>query len=149
MKYKEQEKIIVWLDNCGAQNKNWALMTFLVFIVNSPMTSMKEIYFKYFTSGHTYMSADSFHHQVELRIKANGTVNDYYEFISYVQSAKSGQVEVKDMQFSNFFAWKDYQSAAKLKRNTGFRFKNMVVIRAERGAQMLFYKSTHDSSEEF
>lgn len=32
---RDQEKITIWLDNCTAQNKNWALFSFFVHIVNS------------------------------------------------------------------------------------------------------------------
>lgn len=56
--------IVLWLDNCASQNKNWALLSFLVFIVNSNFIEATQIQLNYFEPGHTFMSADNFHHQV-------------------------------------------------------------------------------------
>jgi len=53
-----------WLDNCASQNKTWCLFSFLVHVVNS-----YEIIIYYFELGHTFMSANSFHHQVEMVLK--------------------------------------------------------------------------------
>ena len=53
---------IFWLDNCSGQTKNWYLHTTLVHEVNSENNSTKTITLKYFEHGHTFMSADSFHH---------------------------------------------------------------------------------------
>ena len=74
------------------QRKNWCLFTFLVFIINSPLTKTEKIVFKYFQWGHTFMSADLFHHQMELSIKQ---VHELHDFSSRVQATKSGSVEVK------------------------------------------------------
>lgn len=144
---KQQEdcdSIIIWLDNCSAQNKNWCFMAFLVYIVNSTeCPNLNSITMKYFEPGHTFMSADSFHHQVELAMKRMGIINDFFDFLSCVNSARSGNVEVKDMSTSDFFDWKDLKSTTKLKRNTELRFKNMVSIKAERGSYVLYFKTEH------
>lgn len=65
MRYKHVDQIIIWLDNCAAQNKNWSLMSFLVFIITSDLIKAKEIDLKYFEVNHGYMSANSFHHQAQ------------------------------------------------------------------------------------
>ena len=39
------------------------------YIVNSTKVAWNEIEVKYFETGHTFMSADSFHHQVERSLK--------------------------------------------------------------------------------
>lgn len=61
--------IVVWLDNCSSQNKNWALLSFLVFIIDSNEIKSKVIDLYFFEAGHTFMSADNFHHQVEKALK--------------------------------------------------------------------------------
>ncbi|XP_050308053.1 uncharacterized protein LOC126744593 [Anthonomus grandis grandis] len=66
LRHRDDKHIILWLDNCSAQNKNWALLSFFVSIVNSDEISLKKLEIKYFEPGHTFMSADSFHHQVEM-----------------------------------------------------------------------------------
>lgn len=60
-------EFILWLDNCSSQNKNWALLSFLVFIVNSDFIEATQIQLNYFEPGHTFMSADNFHHQVRIQ----------------------------------------------------------------------------------
>lgn len=62
---RDVNEIIIWLDNCAAQNKNWAFMCFLVNIINSDLIAAECITVNYFRPGHSYMSADNFHHQVE------------------------------------------------------------------------------------
>jgi len=34
-KHRDISALQIWLDNCASQNKNWCLLTFLVYIVNS------------------------------------------------------------------------------------------------------------------
>ena len=33
--HRDSKKIILWLDNCTAQNKNWCFLTYLLHIINS------------------------------------------------------------------------------------------------------------------
>lgn len=41
--HRDAKKIILWLDNCTAQNKNWCFCTYLIHIVNSSQVSMDSI----------------------------------------------------------------------------------------------------------
>lgn len=68
--YKNTKKFVLWLDNCSAHNKNWCLFKFFVKIVNLPEIAATEKKIYFFELGHSFMSADSFHHQVELSLKA-------------------------------------------------------------------------------
>ena len=61
---------VIWADNCGGQNKCWTLYTILVGIVNSPEFNIEKITIRYFTVGHSFMSADNFHRMVEQEMKA-------------------------------------------------------------------------------
>ena len=45
----------IWIDNCGAQNKNWTLFSMLVYIINSTHIETDRIILKYFEPGRTYM----------------------------------------------------------------------------------------------
>lgn len=49
-----------------------------------------EIEIKYFESGHTFMSADSFHHQIEQSM-FKGSLFDFGDFKEAVQNANSGK----------------------------------------------------------
>ncbi|CAH0547305.1 unnamed protein product [Brassicogethes aeneus] len=66
---QDAQKIIFWLDNCSAQNKNWGLFCFFVHMINCNDIAAQQIDLKYFEPGHTFMSADSFDHQVEHSLK--------------------------------------------------------------------------------
>ena len=75
--FRDCEKFVFLADNCSGQNKNWFLYTALVNKVNRLTTATKEITIKYFEPGHTFMSADSFHHKVEQAMQIEHVVEFY------------------------------------------------------------------------
>ena len=93
---RDKRHIIYWLDNCAAQNKNWSLFTTITVIVNSAEIQAEDITFKYFEAGHTFMSADSFHHGVEqqMRKQPGGNVYDFNDFCNVVKESNGGQIDV-------------------------------------------------------
>jgi len=101
--YRDTEKLTIWLDNYSSQNKNWCLLSFLVYIVNSDDICVQEIILNYFQAGHTFMSADSFHHQVELSLKRQKKTYDFEDFAKAVGAANKGNVNLKKMIYSDFF----------------------------------------------
>ena len=56
---------VFWFDNCCAQNKNWTIYSGMISEVNQMDNNIQSVIFKYFEKGHTFMAADSFHHEVE------------------------------------------------------------------------------------
>ncbi|KAG5885830.1 hypothetical protein JTB14_017200 [Gonioctena quinquepunctata] len=102
LKNRDAQTVTLWLDNCSAQNKNWCMFSFLTYIVNSSEIAANKIHLKYFQAGHTFMSADSFHHQVELSMKKSGNIYDFNDFHEAVQRANSGKVDVISMTPSHF-----------------------------------------------
>ena len=68
----EINNFVFWTDNFSGQNKNWFLYTALVNEVNRTNGTTNKVTIKYFEPGHTFMSADNFHHVIEqgMRIKA-------------------------------------------------------------------------------
>lgn len=109
-------EITLWLDNCAAQNKNWTLMTYLIFIINSEHIKAEKIIIKFFEPGHTFMSADSFHHQVELSMKFKKNLYDFADFASAVQNANSGKTKVIEMTVQHFFDWLDLAALSQIKK---------------------------------
>ena len=79
------EKTFFWTDNCGAQNKNLALFTAMVAAVNRP-GGPETITFKYLEKGHTFMSPDSFHAQVEKGMRKKKNISDLDDFLKIVDS---------------------------------------------------------------
>lgn len=140
--YRDQKHIVLWLDNCTGQNKNWALFSFLVYLINSDHVSTETICLKYFEPGHTFMSADSFHHQVETALKKQKKTYDFQDFQNAVSSANSGKVTLKSMTFSDFYHWKDHSSKATLNRlRPKVYVSNLVQVVAKRGLLHLEYKN--------
>lgn len=144
---RDAEVITLWLDNCTGQNKNWTLFTFLVYIINSDEIATKEITLKYFEPGHTFMSADSFHHQVEKSMEKMHNVYDFNDFQQAVQSANSGKVKVINMNFEDFSQWRDHSSQYKLKKlKPRVYLHDISIVKVQRGAQMLYYANSFSSS---
>lgn len=137
---RDYGSIVLWVDNCSSQNKNWTLFSFLIHIVNSPKVSIKEIVLKYFEPGHTFMSADHFHHQVEVSMKKTPKIYDFKDFVNVVQRANSNKVKVVTPQ--DFFEWQDFSSSYKLKKQQPrIYLKDIVQIRAIRGKTIYHIKN--------
>ena len=66
--FRDFKEFVIWVDNCTGQNKNWTLFTALAWFVNSK-AGLGEITIKYFVKGHTFMSVDCFHRNVEGAMK--------------------------------------------------------------------------------
>ena len=64
--HRDVANFIFWADNCSVQNKNWHLFTLFTTLVNCKNAPhLKNITLKYFERGHTFMSADAYHHLEE------------------------------------------------------------------------------------
>ena len=133
-KDRDRKHVILWLDNCTAQNKNWCLITTLVGLVNSDAVEFEDITLKFFETGHTFTSADSFHHGVELKMKKRkgGNVYDFPEFVDVVKKSNSGKVDVIVLDNEKVRAYKGGQSQVKLKKAKVLLGK-MCVIQLRRG----------------
>ena len=72
LQYRDAREIVIWADNCTGQLKNWTLYSALLLEVNNH-ENINKITVKYLVKGHTFMSADAFHSQVEkaMKVKKN------------------------------------------------------------------------------
>ena len=66
---RDYSNMIYFMGNCTAQKKSWTLFTALVDIINSNMIAANKITFKYLEAGHTFMSADSIHHEIDQKMR--------------------------------------------------------------------------------
>lgn len=147
LKNRDKEFITIWLDNCCGQNKNWCLFTFFIYIVNTDEVNLRSLTIKYFEHGHTFMSADHFHHPVEKSLKQTRTV---WDFSDYVQSAQNAtkDTDVVTLQINNFYDWKDVSSKYKfLKTTPRFYLKDLSMVTFSRGKRTLKYKTSFDTEE--
>ncbi|KAJ8685478.1 hypothetical protein QAD02_021271 [Eretmocerus hayati] len=123
----------------------WAFLTFLVEMINSLDILVEVIEINYFEPGHRFTSADSFHADVERKMR-NGTVFDFPDFESCVINA-TARVPVESMQIGDFFDWNDHHSLAKTNKIVPkFYLANVKHPQARRGEYVLFYETRYDRS---
>lgn len=63
-------------------------------MINSDEISASEVEMNYLEPGHTFISADAFHHQVELSMKHVKHIYDFEDFKNTVSAANSRNVIV-------------------------------------------------------
>ena len=98
---------------------------------------------KYFVVGHTFMSADSFHHKVEGEMKKMKNVCDWSDFTRCVQ--KAGQIVEMDIQ-----DFKEHESGltqSKASKKTRPLLDTVTAVRFEEGSFALNYKTSHSDQE--
>lgn len=143
--HRDAKEITIWMDNCAAQNKNWALYCFLIHFINSDYTTINSLKLKYLQTGHTFMSADSFHHQVEKSLKQKGKVIDFDDYKTCVQISNSGRTTCIDMAVNDFLDVTDCSSRFKLsKTEPKPLLSKFCEVHFVRGFKKLYYKTKFD-----
>lgn len=140
-KYRDIEEFIFWCDNCSGQNKNWTLFTAFCYLLNvdgCPET----ITLKYFEKGHTFMSADSFHHQIEKEMRAKKNVYDFNDFEHII--ASKGYMLL--MSEGDFLDWENGVSQGKFADNKPL-LANVQVLQFRKNETKMFWKESHEESE--
>ena len=127
------------MDNCGPQNKNWSLYTALVAFVNSKQWSFQSITLKYFEAGHTFMSADSFHHQVEKSVAQKKHLYNFGEFAECV--GKAGKVIL--MKSECFQQWENKLSQGKISKETRPLLDDVVIAKFSRNECCFRFKRSY------
>lgn len=118
-------------------------------MINSNEIVTETINIYYFESGHTFMSADSFHNQVEEAMKKEKNIFDFTDFENAVREANA-QVVIKSMIHSDFSDWKDYtSSSSKKSKESRPNLHSIKHIQEKRGKTSLLYKVTYELNEEF
>ena len=131
------------MDNCGPQNKNWTSYSGLVAMVNNSCTSLETITLKYFDAGHTYMSADSFHHLVEKEAKMYN-LYDFQDFLTYFSNVATAV----NMNPQGFHKWEKQLSEGKNSKATGPMLGKFVEAQFRSGSTDLFFKESR-AQEDF
>lgn len=140
--HRDAKEVTIWMDNCAAQNKNWSLYCFLIHTINSDDTAINCIKLKYLQTGHTFMSADSFHHQVEKSLQQKGKVLDFEDFKNCVQTSNSGRTTCIEMNVNDFLDVKDCSSRLKLNKTVPKPYlSNFCEVNFIRGSKKLLYKT--------
>jgi len=140
--FRDFNSIVIWVDNCSGQNKCWTLYTALAHFVNSTFGPAK-IVLKYFTVGHTFMSADTFHQKVEQEMKSMKQVCDWADFLACVQ--KSGCAY--EMKVEDFKMFENGLSQSAVSRKTRPLLDTVSVAEFRKGSTSLFFKTSHTENE--
>ena len=128
------------LDNCSAQNKNWYLYTALLNEVNAEGECTSSVTLKYFEPGHTFMSTDDFHHQMEQRMREKKNVEYFQDFVDVVSSCDQSLV----MKCNDFFDFQKGVSQVNYTREKP-KLEQVQVIKFDREGTKMFWKKSHKS----
>ena len=97
----------------------------------------------FFEKGHTFMSADSFHHQVENGIQEVKKLYDFQDFVRCVES-KGTAVLMESKDFVNF---RNEKSIAK---DTCYpKIAEMSQVHFKKMSTKIYWKCSFDFGEEF
>ena len=120
----DTKHLVLWMDNCGPQNKNWTLYPALVAMVNNSCTSLETITLKYFEAGHIYMSADSFHYLVEKEAKKMYNLYDFQDFLKCVSNVgRAVNINAED-----FHKWEKQLSEGKNSKATRPLLQKVIEV---------------------
>ncbi|KAF0712147.1 Uncharacterized protein FWK35_00029107 [Aphis craccivora] len=118
------QKFVFWADNCTAQNKNWTLYSALVTAVNQ-INGPNVIIIKYLTKGHTHMSADGIHGNIESKMRKKGKIYVFDDLTDTVAESRMKQID--DPLFN-------------------FKLINVVLVRFVKESNCLEYKNDFDDN---
>uniref|UniRef100_A0A2S2NCQ6 DUF7869 domain-containing protein n=1 Tax=Schizaphis graminum TaxID=13262 RepID=A0A2S2NCQ6_SCHGA len=141
-KERDVIKFVFWADNCTAQNKNWTLYSSLVTAVNQTF-GPNEIIIKYLTKGHTHMSADGIHGNIESKIRRKDKVFDFDDLIDNITECRA---KVQVLKLETFYQWKSKKKTTKKAGDplTHFKLTNIVMVRFVKGSFSFEYKTDFD-----
>lgn len=129
-------KLMFWVDNCSAQNKNWTLFSSFVCFVNSEW-GPDEITLKYFEPGHSYMAADSVHGRISTEMKKYPNIYDFDQLLDIIKKS-SKKTKCLVLNISDFFPFTD---GCKQRKNNNIPLLDTIkVVQFRKGSTSLFYK---------
>ncbi|KAH9642846.1 hypothetical protein HF086_016651 [Spodoptera exigua] len=145
--HRNKSHLVIWADNCSSQNKNWTLFSFLVNVINSDLIEARSITIKYLEPGHTFNSADSFHHQVEQSLQKMKNVCDFNDYVEAIRTSNSGLNMSKIMDVHEFYKFCDFHSEQKMRALKNREYIKNFTVKVVRGEYNIFYKKSHTDEE--
>ena len=141
---RNRRVVTIWADNCAGQNKNWALISVMLQVVNSPLNGIQTLTFKFFEPGHTAMVADAVHQSISKNIRATERLEDFSDYVAAVEA--TGMKCIKMSPGNNMHKMEDGISKAKLKRLSADDERpylaRLKVISVRRGSELVFTKTS-------
>lgn len=100
----EADRVTVWLNNWGYQNKNY-----LHAAVANGYVQFDEVEFKYFVAGHSMMAADSYHRRTEGEFKEMQVVFNFRD-ITHACRSTDKNCATRTLLNDQFLAFPDDRS---------------------------------------
>ncbi len=95
----------MFTDNCNSKNKNLTFFSALPLIMNNPETGSQVITIMYFEPGHTFMSADGVHGNINKALKSKSYLSDMEDYVdTIIGCRKKFQSTVLDHSDANQFS---------------------------------------------
>lgn len=146
---RDTKTIILWMDNCSGQNKNWILYSTLVVYINQESCLTQEIILKYLVPGHTYMAADGLHGRIEQRMRKKKNVQDFDDFVSVCKES-APRIEVVPLTTSDFMQLDNkFKTRNKNSNETLPYFKDIVQAKFTKGCTGFEYKKSFSGDEDY
>lgn len=149
---RDAEHIILWLDNCGGQNKNNVLFSAILSYINSSLCTTKTISLKYLISGHTYMAADGLHGKIEQAVRKMGNVEDFMDFKECCKKA-SHRMNIIEMRHRDFLKLENKLKCFNRKKQLEGAsdqlpyFKDIVAIKFVKESESIYVKTNYNDEE--
>lgn len=143
---RDTRNIILWLDNCSGQNKNWILFSSLLCYVNSEFNTIQSITLKFLLTGHTFMAADGLHGKIEQTIRKKDSIQDFSDFVEACQNS-SQRMCVTELKFPDFKKLETKFKTTNRKNDSIPLIKDLVCVKFIRGERELFYKKDFKSKD--
>jgi hypothetical protein len=135
------KNIIIKTDNCSKENKNYTLISNLLIIINDPIFKCETLTIEYLTSGHTFMSADRVHGNIEKKLNSTPEIYDFKHIIEIMQSSREN-LSVIPLKYSDFYEFIDN---CKPKRPLSLRKVKSIQFR--KGFTNVFVKFAYNSTQ--
>lgn len=108
--YVTSQKLIMYSDQCGGQNRNIKMAVLCNYIVASPSFTVNEIDHKFLVSGHSFLPCDQDFGLIEKQKKCHSEIHVPDDWKSVITSArKKNPFQIVNMTKNDFFSTKSLE----------------------------------------
>ena len=135
----QHPNIVLWVDNCSGQNKNWTLITTLAKCVNAEWEP-QNITLKYLERGHTFMKADSIHGNIGKKMKKEPEVLTMPDFVDLCNKS-SRKIKATETKVNDFYKFSDGHRCRQSKKVKIPLLSDISVLQFSKGKKSFFFQS--------
>ena len=86
--YKDSKTVILWTDTPSSQNRNYALIIYFLWCVNS-ITGLEQVIHRYFVKGHSYMACDRDFGHIKKQVNNQRFIYTKADYVNLMEKANS------------------------------------------------------------